>query len=268
MSVVKIPTATAPQTAGDSNLVRVYVWEWPVRLAHWIVAISIVALSVTGIYMGRPFLVVPGEARFHFVMGTMKVVHFYFAIAFALAVFSRLIWMFLGNQYARWDKFLPIARRRRQGIIGTFKFYIFAMRKPPGFVGHNPLAGMSYLLVFLLYLTMIATGLAMYSHSAGVGSPFRAFQFLAPIYGGVQGARWIHHVVMWLLLGFAVHHVYSALYMSQIEANATVESIFSGYKFVPQEDVIYSGYRFISREEAPPAALMRPRPFPRKSGSG
>jgi Ni/Fe-hydrogenase 1 B-type cytochrome subunit len=37
---------------------------------------------------------------------------------------------------------------------------------------------------------------------------------------------------MWLLLGFAVHHVYSAVLMSTVEANATMESIFSGYKFV------------------------------------
>ena len=52
---------------------------------------------------------------------------------------------------------------------------------------------------------------------------------------------------MWLLLGFAVHHVYSSVLMSTIEANATIESIFSGYKFVPREDLEFSGYRFINR---------------------
>jgi len=57
----------------------------------------------------------------------------------------------------------------------------------------------------------------------------------------------VHHATMWLLLGFAVHHVYSSMLMSTIEANATVESIFSGYKFVPREDLEYSGYRFINR---------------------
>jgi hypothetical protein len=29
-----------------------------------------------------------------------------------------------------------------------------------------------------------------------------------------------------------VHHVYSGVLMSQIEQNATVEAIFSGYKFI------------------------------------
>ena len=65
----------------------------------------------------------------------------------------------------------------------------------------------------------------------------RWFAWLAPLFGGLQIVRWIHHVVMWLLLGFAVHHVYSGVLMSTIEANATMESIFSGYKFVPREDL-------------------------------
>jgi Ni/Fe-hydrogenase 1 B-type cytochrome subunit len=43
---------------------------------------------------------------------------------------------------------------------------------------------------------------------------------------------------------FFVHHVYSAIAMSQIEGTGTMESIFSGWKFVPREDLIYSGYRF------------------------
>ena len=171
--------------------------------------------------------------------------------------------MFLGNTYARWDKFLPVGRRRRQGIVGTVKFYLFALRKPPGFVGHNPLAGMAYAIVFGLYAVMAATGLAMYSVSAGVHSPFRFFEFLVPLCGGLQSAHWIHHVVMWLILGFAVHHVYSAIYMSQVEANATVESIFSGYKFVPHEDVVYSGYRFVSRDESLPDPLPRGASRPR-----
>jgi hypothetical protein len=31
--------------------------------------------------------------------------------------------------------------------------------------------------------------------------------------------------------------------MSQVEANATTESMFSGYKFVPRQDVTEPGFR-------------------------
>ncbi len=229
--------------APSSDLVRVYVWEWPVRITHWLIAGSIIVLAATGIYIGRPLIISTGPAGSRFLMGTFKVVHSYAAIVFTLAVLSRVLWMFVGNSYARWDNFIPVRRQRRRGFLRTLEFYLFLLRKPPGYVGHNPLAGMTYVLVFLLYFVMIGTGFSMYSASARMGSPMRAFQFLIPLFGGLATARWIHHVVMWLLLGFAVHHVYSSVLMSQVEANATVESIVSGYKFVPRQDVTEPGAR-------------------------
>jgi Ni/Fe-hydrogenase 1 B-type cytochrome subunit len=238
MSAAALPAPAARRR--DEDLTRVYVWEAPVRLTHWLIALSIVVLSVTGIYIGRPFLIVPGEARFRFVMGTMKVVHFYAAIVFTLSVFSRVLWMFLGNWYASWKSFIPATARRRRGLLTTFEFYVFALRKPPGFIAHNPLAGMAYVAVFVLYFVMIGTGLGLYAVDAHVESPFRLFSFLVPLFGGAQSARWIHHVVMWLLLGFSVHHVYSGLLMSQIEQNATIESIFSGYKFIDRRTLAES----------------------------
>jgi Ni/Fe-hydrogenase 1 B-type cytochrome subunit len=233
----------------STDLVRVYVWEWPVRITHWLIALSIVVLSVTGIVIGNPSLLPSEAAGKPFAIGTIKTVHSYFAIVFTLSVLSRIAWMFLGNAYARWSNFLPVHRHRRKGLIGTLEFYLFLLRKPPGYVGHNPLAGMTYMLVFFIYLSMIASGFALYSASARVNSPMRLFQFLIPILGGLQTARWIHHIGMWLLLGFAVHHVYSSVLMSQVEANATVESIVSGYKFVPRQDVVEPAARARSRRK-------------------
>ena len=233
----------------DTDLVRVYVWEWPVRLAHWLIVISIFFLSWTGIYIGHPFLIAPGEARFQFVMGWAKTIHSYFAIVFAMAVLVRVIWMFSGNRFSSWNKFIPVDRRRRRAMAPVLKYYLFALRKPPGFVGHNPLAGLTYTVVFFLYFLMIGTGIALRVVSADLHSPLRIFSFLLPLLGGPQSARWIHHIGMWLLWGFAVHHVYSAILMSQVEANATIESIFSGYKFVRRDDVIYSGYRFLAKKD-------------------
>ncbi len=230
-----------------SEIVRVYVWEAPVRITHWLIAASIVVLSVTGFYIGHPFIGVPGEARAHFVMGWMKVIHFYTAYVFMASVVARVIWMFTGNKYSHWDKFIPVHANRWRSLWPTTKFYLFALRKPPGFVGHNPLAGAAYTLVFLLYFVAIATGLMLRGVNADAGSMLRWVASLAPLIGGLQIARWTHHVTMWLLLGFAVHHVYSGVLMSTIEANATMESIFSGYKFVPREDLDFSGYRFIDR---------------------
>ena len=225
-AVADFTQAPAPEA------IPVYVWELPVRSSHWIIVISIAVLAVTGFYIGHPFIIVSGRARDHFVMGWMKVIHFYSAIVFMLALLMRLVWMFVGNRYARWNQFIPTTSARLRNFVRTLAFYLFLRKHPPPTVGHNPLAGATYIIVFVLYFIMIATGLALYSGNAAVGSPGRALRFLIPMLGGLQAARWLHHVGMWLLFGFIVHHIYSAVMYSMVERNATTESIFTGYKFV------------------------------------
>ena len=97
----------------------------------------------------------------------------------------------------------------------------------------GPLAGASYVVVFGLYLLMVTTGLGLYAVDTGAASPMHAFQALVGPFGGAEGARWVHHVVMWLLLGFFVHHLYSALLTAVVEHNGTLDSIFTGNKWVP-----------------------------------
>lgn len=233
----------------SSDIVRVYVWQIPVRVTHWLIAGSIAVLSVTGFYIGRPFVTVPGQAGQSFVMGWVKVIHGYTAFVFIAAVLARLIWMFTGNKYARWDKFLPVHRTRQKGFLPTVSFYSFLRDQPPGYVGHNPLAGFTYVAVFGLYLVAIGTGLTMRGASTDLSSPLRWFASLAPFFGGLQIARWIHHAVMWLLLGFAVHHVYSSVLMASVERTGTMDSIFTGYKWVPKRQLGPGPYRWMHHGE-------------------
>ena len=233
----------------STEIVPVYVWEVPVRITHWLIALSLFVLSATGLYIGRPFMTVPGEAGQWFVMGWMRIIHFYAAIVFTCAVIARVIWMFTGNKYARWDKFLAVHGVRRHGVLPTVFFYSFLRDKPAAYVGHNPVAGSAYLLVFGLYFLAIGTGLVMWAPSAEVGSPLRWFAPLATLFGGFQIARWIHHVVMWLLLGFTLHHVYSAILVAAIEKNGTIDSIFAGYKWVPRHELEPGPYRWQHRGE-------------------
>ena len=235
------------QAARDDELVPVYVWEIPVRVTHWLIVISIMILSVTGLYIGHPFMTVAGEARRSFVMGWMKVIHGYTAYLFITAVVARVIWMFTGNKYARWDKFVPIHRARLRGMRPTVLFYSFVKDKPPGYVGLNPLAGAAYVLVFGLYFVEILTGLMLRGVNAGIDSPLRAFVSLAPLFGGLYIARWIHHVVMWLLLGFMLHHVYSSLLMGHVEKSGIMDSIFTGWKWVPRREIGPGPYRWTNR---------------------
>jgi len=218
--------------------IRVYVWDLVVRNTHWVIALAMTFLIATGLYIAHPFGFPGTTPGSHFLMGWVRVVHFYAAIFFIVAVLVRIIWFFVSpSRYARWKQFLPVQQHRRRELLNSLKFYSFIRPRPPDLIGHNPLAGLSYLGVFVLYLVMITSGLAMYAASALPGAYMKSFQFLIPLYGSLQTARFIHHLVMWVLILFVTLHVYANALTSALEENGEVDSIFSGYKFVHLHDV-------------------------------
>lgn len=204
---------------------RVYVWEVPVRLTHWVTVLAILVLSGTGFYIGDPIF--GGSVS---LMAWMRGVHRITAYVFIAAVMLRTYWAFAGNQWASWRALFPYltAEGRRQ-LARTFLYYTFLRRQPPGGLGHNPLAGMAYSAVVALMVAEILTGFAL--QSLGGGGWRRAlFGWIFSLIS-LQGVRLVHHMIMWLLLGFAVHHVYSAVLMDLEEKNGLLTSIFTGYKF-------------------------------------
>ena len=223
-------SATPILGSATGGLERLYVWEVPVRVTHWLIFLSILVLAATGFYIGHPFISVSGPARDHFVMGTVRVVHFYAAIVFTLSVLVRVYWMFAGNAYARLSEFLPMTDERLRNFWQAVRFYSY-LRDPDDYPGHNGLAGASYAGLFLIYFVMIATGLALYIVYASIDSPFQIFSFLISVFGGLQMARLIHHIGMWLLLIFVVVHIYLVLLLTITQKQGIFDSIFSGYKF-------------------------------------
>ena len=208
---------------------RIYIWELPVRVIHWVLFFAIIILSVTGFFIAHPFISVPGPAKQHFVMGTVRAVHLYTAIFFSVAVLVRFYWFFAGNRYARLREFIPFFRMR--GFWRTFQYYCFLKPHPEVYPGHDALAASTYGLIFLLYLVLIATGLALYTPIASITSPFQVFDFLGPLFGGLQIARLIHHICMYVIWLFAVVHIYSVVLWSTIEDSGEIDSIFNGHKF-------------------------------------
>ena len=229
-----LTSGVATQPAKE-QLECVRVWDLVVRTTHWFIALSFLLLSVTGVYLGRPYLMVSGPAGEHFLMGTIRMIHNYGAIVFSLSVLARIVWMFTGRRHARWWNLIPVTRLRRKQFVETILFYCFLRPRPPSVLGHNPVAGAAYVLVFALYLVMIASGLSLYSASAHLDSPFAHFSFLLTVFGGAQMARFVHHVVMWLLIGFFIHHLYSGVLVAVVEKNGELDSIFSGNKWVSKE---------------------------------
>ena len=217
------------------HLYEKYVWEVPVRATHWVNMLAIVTLSITGIFIGTPKTLALETSQY--VMGWFRFVHFVAAYAFAVSVVSRIYWSFKSNsKYASWREFFPILTAEgRQHMVDTFKYYSFISKNAPHTVGHNALAGTAYSAVFALYLVMICTGFALYSEHAPGGFFSKTFGILLHTFSN-QGLRLTHHCVMWLLIGFVIHHVYSAWLMDIKEKGGVMSSIFSGYKAVNSKD--------------------------------
>jgi Ni/Fe-hydrogenase 1 B-type cytochrome subunit len=222
--------SAAPKVIARGELsVPVYVYELPVRITHWLIVFATLVLAATGYYIGHPFISVSGPPRNHFVMGTVRVIHLYTALVFALAVFVRIYWMFAGNQYARWTQFIPASRERLRNTWEAIKFFSFVRRDPLPYPGQTGTAGLAYAAVFLIQILMIFTGLTLYTVYAPPDSVFQFFRFLIPVFGGLPVVHLIHHIGMWLLLIFIVLHVYLVVLFSATERSA-MDAIVSGYK--------------------------------------
>lgn len=223
-------TETAHSDVVTAREVR--VWELPVRVVHWVIFFSVIVLSVTGFYIGRPFLLTGSDPAF--VMGWVRSIHLVTAWIMIAAVVARIIWAFTGNEWSRWDQFIPRSRERRSGGVESLKYYLFLRRDPPGEIGHNPLAGLTYTVLYVMFLVQIITGLALHGldEPGGVLSSLTGWVFSL---GSIPAVRLTHHIIMWLTWGFVVHHVYSAVLVDSAERTGIISSIFTGRKVVPKD---------------------------------
>lgn len=222
----------APVVPG--NAVRVLVWELPVRVSHWFIFFSVVVLSFTGYYMHNPFIVV--RSRTAYVMGTIRFIHLVAASVFISAFLLRIYWFFVGNEWSNWRAFVPIHREQWRGMGRMVAYYTFFRKNIAQYVGHNALAAVTYLSMFLLMFIEILTGLALYSFTVSNGVLTFLIGWL-PRLIDISYLRLIHFCIMFAFFIFVIHHVYSAVLVSWEERNGLIESIFTGYKFVPETEL-------------------------------
>jgi Ni/Fe-hydrogenase 1 B-type cytochrome subunit len=234
MNAAAHSAASAASIHSNENLIRVYVWEWPVRIAHWLIFVSILVLGFTGYYMYDPFILSRGHSAF--LMGTMRFIHEVTGFVFFSAFLLRTYWFFRGNRWARWPQFLLIDGERWRGAQNMLRYYLFLRREPENRVGHNPLAGATYSAVYTLAAVEILTGLALFDHVLH-NSVLHFFIGWIPALISIQYVREIHFLGLFVFLAFLIHHVYSAALMSIEERSGLVGSMFSGYKALPAEFV-------------------------------
>ncbi len=225
---VELPIEDAETAAGKT----VFVYEAPVRLWHWLNALCIFTLAVTGWFIASPLPSVAGEASENFLMGYIRFVHFAAAYVFAIAFVARAYWALVGNHHAQQLFKLPVTDGKWwAGLLHELRWYFFLEKLPRKYIGHNPLAHFCmFMAITLGGLFMIATGFALYGEGAQEGhwSHTLFTSWVIPLFGQSQAVHSWHHLVAWGIVVFIIVHVYAAIREEMMSRQTMISAMISG----------------------------------------
>ena len=211
----------------------IYVFELPVRIWHWVHAFSVTVLAITGYLIANPLPTMSGEASASFLMGNIRLIHFITAMVFAVGLFVRLYWAVVGNRYARGLLLPPLwSGEYWDRMWHEVKMYLFMTRKVAKYRGHNPLAMMfMWLFNVVLALFMLVTGFALYSQGTGDGSWADVmFGWVFAIEPSSQAVRMWHLVGMWVMVTFAIVHIYMVIRADLMSRQNGFSVMIDGYR--------------------------------------
>lgn len=209
----------------------VYIWEWPVRIYHWINVALMAILIITGLYIGAPILSTPGEAYANFIMGKVRYWHALAAWIFIANLIFRFYWAFVGNEYAQ---FKPWRKGFFTDGIETAKYYLFLKKEHTVHGGHNVVAQLTYFLfMWIGSFFMIFTGFALQGELNPGGFQEKFMGWLIPLFGGSSFVlRSYHHLAAWAFVVFIIAHLYLVIRQDILDDDGTVSSIISGHKYL------------------------------------
>ena len=122
------------------------------------------------------------------------------------------------------------------------KYYLLIHpERAPRYLGHNPLQQMFYTITYAFAGLMAITGFIMIGQANPGGILMHTFGRIAPLLGGMQMVRVIHHVGTWYFPMFVVFHVYLSVRADLLERSGTMSSMVSGGRFVPIEEQYADG---------------------------
>ena len=217
--------------------VKIYAWELPVRIWHWVTVLATVLLLITGFYIGRP-IVSPGTdgSADPYFMGWMRLTHFVAGFVFILALVLRIYWTLFGNRYSTFDVY---KKGYVRGFWETVKFYLFFTHRKPHYIGHNPMAQFAYWIFFgLVAIILSLTGMYLFVEPQPDTWLGKSFLWMGTLVGESKTIRDVHHWMAWFVLIFIILHVYLAFREEYLERNGTMGSIFSGWKIDRKKYVV------------------------------
>jgi Ni/Fe-hydrogenase 1 B-type cytochrome subunit len=222
-----------PVNESSKRVIFAKVWQLPIRIAHWLIFLSVVTLGITGYLIGNPSFSAPTEASKIYSFGNVRYIHFLAAYVLVSAFLIRLYWGFVGNRFSRWLTMLPLTTGRWKGIFAETADLVLPKGRLRVYTGHSPMANLGYIAVYAGILFSIVSGFTL--HAAAHYSPaWRkvAAWGLALFGNNLNTVHLLHHVMMWFFALFLLVHLYLVIYTVVVSRTTEIDTMFSGKKFV------------------------------------
>lgn len=212
---------------------RIYVFELPVRLYHWILFFCMIVLIATGLWMEWASPAASGEAYNKFWYGTLREIHVAAGYVLAAATLVRIYWAFVGNSWSSQTFTIPIFRRKFwAALFDVIKEYSFLSSSPPRkWIGHNPLSQASMAVYMAILLFTIVTGLILVGNNLGADHWTSAlFGWMIPFFGTAADVVAWHSLAMWLNIAFIVIHIYMVIREDVMSRQSITETMIHGWR--------------------------------------
>ena len=201
------------------------------RILHWIRALVITGLIITGFYLADPFLSPEGStdkllfakwAMWHYILGFILI----------SAGLLRIYLFFFGKDSKCEVRSLEDVLSL-QSWITQFKSYFFIgeLRKK---CLYGPLQFVTYFAITVLVVVASVTGLILYVHvyHQGIGGwLYDPMRVLESWMGGLATVRYIHHITVWGYLIFIPIHIYLVIWSAIRFRHSALDVMFTGYDY-------------------------------------
>lgn len=166
----------------------VRVWDPFVRIFHW----SLVTCVLLN----------------YFVIDDGETIHQWLGYTASALIVARIIWGFVGSQYARFSDFFPTSARIREHVHNLLT------HQPDDYPGHNPVGALMMFALMALVLAMGITG----------------FMQTLDAFWGEEWLLDLHETLASLLMFCAGFHALAAIIMSYLERTNLVKAMWTGVK--------------------------------------
>jgi Ni/Fe-hydrogenase 1 B-type cytochrome subunit len=201
---------------------RIRVWSGALRASHWLLALCVLALLISGWALS---LDLADNSQ------PWRDVHVTAGSALGIVLLLRIVQLFTGHTPTdRWRDCLPGTRQQWHSARATLIFYLSLGRVPlPAWYGHNPLWGPLYLLLFAVLGLGVVTGVLIARHE-----PPLLLQLAAtPWWLGWTLPEW-HAGLAWVIGVFCGAHVLSVFLHDARGTSSEISAMVNGHKiFLP-----------------------------------